>query len=149
MMNKGDCDRLLREFNRNPPADLSCVQRLQEEAGFRLPDSYVSFLLQADGGEGFVGDSYVILDRAEELVQSNAEREVEDYAPGLFIFGSNGGGEAFGFDTRDSRMSIVCVPFIVLDWDDALPMGSSFWEFLQILHDGGPFYHTRPDPVAT
>jgi len=149
MMNQEDLDRVLRTFNPNPPAELPCVQKLQREAGFCLPDSYVRFLLHADGGEGFVGDAYVILERAGELVEWNMALEVGDYSPGLFVFGSNGGGEAFGFDTRDSCVSIVCVPFIAFEWEYALPMGACFWEFLLALEDGGPFYHSRSDPMVT
>ena len=148
MMNQEDLDRLLRKFNRNPPVDPLSVQKLRQEAGFGLPESYVSFLLVANGGEGFVGDAYLILERAEEVVQMNAEYEVAEYIPGLFLFGSNGGGEAFGFNTRDSCVLIVSVPFM-FDWEYALRMGASFWEFLLALADGGPFYHSRSDPMVT
>jgi hypothetical protein len=47
-----------------------------------------------NGGEGSVGDTYVILWRIEELIEMSKAYDVAEYAPGLFLFGSDGGGEA-------------------------------------------------------
>ena len=34
------------------------------------------------------------------------------YAPGILLFGSDGGGEGYGFDTQTKGMPIVRIPFI-------------------------------------
>jgi hypothetical protein len=47
-------------------------------------------------------------------VDFNREYEVEKYAPGILLFASNGGGEAYGFDTDDVEMPIVRIPFIFM-----------------------------------
>lgn len=83
-----------------------------------------------NGGEGFLGEDYLILWGAEELAQFNREYEVQEYAPGLVLFGSDGGGEGFAFDTRSSPPQIVQVPFIGMELQYANPVGSDFRDFI-------------------
>jgi SMI1 / KNR4 family (SUKH-1) len=87
-------------------------------------------LQQADGGEGFVGNAYVILWRVGELVEMNKAYQVAEYAPGLFLFGSDGGGEAFAFDTRTDAKPIVSVPFVGMELKLARPVAPNFTAFL-------------------
>jgi hypothetical protein len=65
----------------------------------------------------------------------NQSYEVQKYVPGLLVFGSSGGGEAYGFDTRFPDWPIVQVPFVGMEWAVAEPMGSSFGEFLGQLYE--------------
>jgi hypothetical protein len=67
-----------------------------------------------NGGDGFVGENYLMVWPVEELIKSNKDYRVAEAAPGLFVFGSSGGGEAFAFDTRVTPPGIVTVPFIVM-----------------------------------
>jgi len=60
----------------------------------------------------------------------NREYQVETYAPSLFFFGSNGGGEGFAFDLRTHQLTIVEVPFIGMSVADANVLASSFHQFL-------------------
>lgn len=94
--------------------------------GMSLPADYVQFLQEHNGGEGFIGDNYLILWRAEEIPQFNREYEVDKYAPGIILFGSDGGGEGYGFDSREKGMPIVRVPFIGMDLKYATVVASSF-----------------------
>jgi hypothetical protein len=71
---------------------------LEKDLGKKLPVNYVSFLMEMNGGEGSIGSSYLILWPAEEIVEINEAYNVSDWAPGVVIFGSDGGGEAYGFD---------------------------------------------------
>jgi len=128
-----DKERLLAKFNANPPADASSIRQLETDADIHLPEDYMEFLQEADGGEGFVGNAYVIFWRVGELLELNRAYQVADQAPGLFLFGSNGGGEAFAFDTRSDSKPIVSVPFIIMELETALPMGSHFGAFLEEL----------------
>jgi SMI1 / KNR4 family (SUKH-1) len=105
------------------------------ESGFLLPDSYARFLQQMNGGEGFIGNAYVILRRIEQLIEMNKAHEVAEWAPGLLLFGSDGGGEAFAFDTRSEAKPIVSVPFIGMDLGRVLPAASGFESFFEQLFD--------------
>src|SRR5690349_2331702 len=101
----------LTEGQLDPPAAPNIIERLSSNLGVALPRDYLDFLRQHNGGEGFVGDNYVVFWRAEELADFNREYEVEKYAPGIIMFGSDGGGEGYGFDTQSAAMPIVRVPF--------------------------------------
>jgi hypothetical protein len=134
-MNQADKERLLAEFNGNPPLDVSSFQKLESDAGFRLPEDYAQSLQQMNGGEGFIGNAYLILWRADDLIELNKAYEVADYASGLFLFGSDGGGEAFAFDMRTEAKPIVSVPFIPMELKLILPLGATFKAFLEALFD--------------
>ena len=128
-----DGDQLLAKFSGNPPSDAAAIRRFETESRFRLPDGYARFLQQTNGGEGFVGNAYVILWRVEELLEMNKAYQVAEYAPGLFLFGSDGGGEAFAFDTRSDAKPIVTVPFVGMELKLARPVAPNFKAFLEEL----------------
>lgn len=130
---------LLAEFKGNPPADQDAIQRFEAEAGFLLPAEYKEFLAVANGGAGFMGEAYMHLWRVEELLTLNLAYQVAEYAPDLFVFGSNGGGEAFAFDRRLDPMPVVAVPFVGIESGLANRVGSSFGEFVSdsFRHDHG------------
>ncbi len=114
----------LTEGQLNGPAEISDIDGLQAQLGVVLPESYVEFLRAHDGGEGFIGDTYIVFWKAEELVQFNREYEAETYAPGIFLFASNGGGEGYGFDKLDAAMPIVQIPFIGMNRQHGIPVAS-------------------------
>jgi SMI1/KNR4 family protein SUKH-1 len=132
-MTPADKQRLLARFNGNPPADTSSMRQLETDASIRLPEDYARFLLEVDGGEGFVGDTYLILWRAGELLAMNEAYQVPEYAPGLFLFGSDGGGEAFAFDTRSDAKPIVSVPLVGMELKVVRLVASNFTAFLEEL----------------
>lgn len=125
--------QLLQRFNGNPPADLAAISALEGSSALRLPNEYREFLQRHNGGEGFIGNQYIILWRAEELIETNRSYQVQEYAPGLFLFGSDGGGEAFAFDTHTDAKPIVSVPFVGMGLNEVRPVAANFGEFLQEL----------------
>src|SRR5258708_39033406 len=101
-------EKLFVAFKANPPASPTLIAQSQAKLSFQLPADYVQFLQQMNGGEGSLGDnSYVVLSRVEQLGGMNADCEVAEFAPELFLFGSNGAGEAFAYDTRFSPPRII------------------------------------------
>jgi hypothetical protein len=125
-------DELLASFNGNGPAPADAIRRVETDAGIRFDSEYVRFLTETNGGEGFIGpSSYAILWRVEELLEMNVAYEVAEYAPGLFLFGSDGGGEAFGFDRKSG--AIVSVPFVGMDPSLAKTIASRFDSFFEAL----------------
>jgi hypothetical protein len=129
-------DGILSRFNGNLGASSSAIIAAEQALGEKLPADYVKFLQRINGGEGFVGKgAYAMLWRVEELFSMNLAYDAEQHSPGVLLFGSDGGGEAFGFDTRSYQWPIVQVPFIGMDWNAAIPMGDTFDEFLQRLSE--------------
>ncbi|MBK4994608.1 SMI1/KNR4 family protein [Pseudomonas sp. S37] len=125
----------LTEGQLNGPADKATVDGLSTNLGVALPKDYVEFLKAHNGGEGFIGDNYIIFWQAEELADFNREYEVATYAPGILLFASDGGGEGFGFDTEDAAMPIVRIPFIGMDRDYATPIARDLPDLFARLAD--------------
>mgnify|MGYP000904116999 CR=1 FL=1 len=127
--------QILRNLSLTEPATEESIWA--SELAFRrsFPLQYRQFLLLSNGAEGPVGrSSYLVLWPVEQLVPLNVSYETEKYAPGLLIIGSDGGGEAYGFDTRKEVLSVVQTPFVGMSWDVARQLAGSFNEFIELLH---------------
>jgi SMI1 / KNR4 family (SUKH-1) len=122
------------EWRPNRPARAQELLKLVTSVG-KLPEDYLDFLGSSNGGVGFLGSNYVILWEASDLLRQNDAYEVAVYAPGFFIFGSDGGGEAFGFDTRGAKYSVMRLPFVGMDWEDAVFISDSFSGLLRVLQE--------------
>jgi hypothetical protein len=77
-------ETLFAKFDAKAPASHASVAQCQSRLKFRLPPDYVQFLEQMNGGEGFIGRNYLMAWSIEDLIQSNNDYQVEEYAPGLF-----------------------------------------------------------------
>jgi hypothetical protein len=125
---------LIASFQGKPPASLDSLTRCEASLGFSLPPDYAQALRQMNGGEGFIGKNYLVLWSVEEFVKMNTGTYFAEAAPGLLVFGSDGGGEAFAFDTRSAPPRIVVAPFIGMDWTTAIMIAPNFTAFLQHLY---------------
>lgn len=122
------------DFDFNPPGNGEALNELQAKLVPHLPLDYVEFMMKSNGGEGGVGqNSYLVLWTVEEIEPCNEGYGVAEFAPGLVVFGSNGGDTAYAFDTRCEEPQIVEVPFIGMDLAEVRPIGRSFVEFLDEL----------------
>jgi hypothetical protein len=126
--------QLFVEFNKNPPASSEAIQAFKAASWVQLPEDYLEFLRECNGGEGFIGGAYAMLWRVEELLEMNEGYSVREFAPELFLFGSDGGGEAYAYNLQTGMMPIVMVPFIPLEAELGIPLGANFHEFLETLY---------------
>ena len=101
----------------------------------RLPDDYVAFLGEHNGGEGAAG----FLDPVEALALADEAYPESDHLAGWVVFGGDGGGEAFVFDEHGE---VLVVPWIG-GRADAISQGS-FTAFTHRLVDGRLF-DEKPD----
>ena len=139
-------DELLVEFHRLAPCPVAELDAAQTALNVALPADYRAFLEMSDGGEGFVGEDYLILWRASELQPFNRDYEVSTYASGLVGFGSNGGGEMFAFDVRFEPPPVVIVPFIGMSVEDALVVADNFTGLLRRMKRAtGSFFDPPPE----
>jgi len=131
-MNDKEFELLTKKLSLNTPADLLAIEKSQFDLGTKLPDDYLSFILRSNGAVGTVGlTGYLRLSPIDELVEFNQGYCVKDFAPGLLLFGSDGGGEAFAFDLRDPSMPIVGVPFVGMSLEEVQVIAPTFTEFLK------------------
>ena len=94
-----------------------------------MPDGYTAFLRRANGGEGVMGERYVRLWRAEELIGMNLGYNVAQFFPDMFFIGTDGGGEAYAFKVSGTDDAVFEVPFIGLP-SDARMIADSFESFV-------------------
>lgn len=124
---------LTADLTKAPGAQLAAIRDREAELGITFPVDYVEFKLSSNGAEGFVGGDrlYVRIDPIEEMMSDELQESLARDRPGLVVFGSDGGGEAFAFDTRGDEVTIVMFPWIGLDDEEVLPQGRTFSEFLR------------------
>jgi len=131
-----DLGKLFSEFKGRRGASAAAIAECERHFGRELPKDYRDFLMIINGGEGFIGpNSYLMLWKVEELPSMNDGYETTNYLPHCVLFGSSGGGEAYGFDIRTSQIKIVKVPLVGMEWGLALPQSNSFREFLFQLYE--------------
>jgi len=134
-MDKSKLMSILKGFNCNPPATERSIEKFKKTCTFTIPQDYLEFMKISNGGEGGIGqNAYAIFWKLTELAQFNKDYEVQAYAPELFLFGSDGGGEAFAFDTRQTPASIAMIPFVGMELESAQEVGRTFWDFLEYLY---------------
>lgn len=125
-------------------ADDQGLARLAAFAKKALPTEYVRFVKLWDGAEGWVGDQYVALWPVARIIERNEALVVRHRAPGFLLFGTDGAGEAFGFDLQLESLGIARLPLVGLARDLALPVATTFGEWLQ----SAATRTTAPPPVV-
>jgi hypothetical protein len=128
-----NANTLFARFICNPPASQAFISQCRQQLAVQLPGDYTKLLEQANGGEGFIGKQYLQLWPIDEVVKMNTGTYVRQAAPELLIFGSDGGGEGFAFDTR-SMPRVVAVPFVGMEPSAVIALAPDFDSFLQFLY---------------
>ena len=131
---KIDIKELIKTIEFNPAVNDEDIANFESESGLKLPKEYKDFMKLTNGGEGPIGDfSYVQFWSLEELINLNEEYKVEELFPDTFIFGSDGGDEAYAFDTNSKPMKIVQFPFISMP-EEIEVIANTFDEFIEYLY---------------
>jgi hypothetical protein len=134
-------ETLLTDFTRTVGTTEQVLEAAERTLQIELPDDYRMFVMQTNGGEGFIGKHYLILWKVEELDRFNHDYQVNEYAPGFLIFGSSGGGGGFAFDTKTNPYRVMQVPFVGMSREDAFFVAESFtklWE--RMVEIDGPLF---------
>ncbi|MNO85658.1 SMI1 / KNR4 family protein [compost metagenome] len=116
--------------------DLQAIQKIESKFGFNLPNDYKDIVKVLNGFELAISISYIVFWPVDVLIELNEGYGVNEFAPGIILFGSDGGNQAFGYDLRDDEMKIITIPFIVMDLNDIEICGKDMNDFYQyLLHD--------------
>jgi hypothetical protein len=110
-------------------AQTTDTERELASVGIELPADYWGLMQFANGSEGFLGDQYLRFYPTGQLTLLNNAFCTQEFIPGRFIFGSNGGGEAWAFDVRLRPAPVVKLPFIPMNDQYSKGFGN-FEEFL-------------------
>lgn len=124
--------KIIHTMDLESGTSLESIASVEADLNCSLPDDYRQFAILYNGAEGWIGsEGYLRLWSVESLVSENRFHEVNRRAPGLVLFGGDGGGSGYAFDYRDSmKMRYVIVPLIGISLEHAYPCGKSFVEFL-------------------
>ena len=130
-MTHEDLIKILGGLSRRGGASSSAFYSLRLWSGVQLPQSYIDFLRLTNGAEGFASESvYLNLYPAEQIAELNEGYAISEFAPGLLLIGSDGGGTAYALDTRHESMPVRDMPFIRIYQYDIRTAGSDFEDFL-------------------
>jgi hypothetical protein len=126
--------QLTAQLRKKGPVDRLVVERIEIQLGQEFPQDYKAFIAQHNGAAGPVGSaSFLQLWRVEDIPDLN--EGVPDLAPGLLLFGSDGGPTYYAFDTRASNaICFVEVPAIPMSLEAVRVLGYTFVEFLGYLY---------------
>jgi len=109
-----------------------------------LPADLRAFLEQHDGGRGKVGKQPLVLWSAEQIATEAQSQEVSLSTPGLLLFGTDGGAEAYGYLARLRQRRYGRIPLIAAGVHEFEALADSFDESveaipLDALTRGGPW----------
>lgn len=90
-----DMKEMFGEFDFNDKPE----EMISEVNGMALPEDYLSFMSEHNGGEGPFGEfGYGRFYRLEELQEVNDEYEVGKWWPGYVVIGTDCGGELWAYN---------------------------------------------------
>jgi hypothetical protein len=122
-------------FQINGPISKTEIEEVEKKLQYKFPADYVEFMMEANGGEGSIGISFLRLWKMEEIIEGNNAYDVYDIAPGFILIGSDGGGAAFGYDFRYEKPKLVEVYFVGMDIDSPFYSTEKFSEFIEYLYN--------------
>lgn len=83
-------DDQLTGYQRHLPCPPGVLEKLQRLLGVELPGDYRAFLEAGDGGEGFVGEDYLVLWRAGSFIHSTKTMKFKPTHPDCWVLVQTG-----------------------------------------------------------
>ena len=115
-------------IKKHSPTSPKDIDIFLESINFQLPEGFIEFYKESNGGVLSGKNVYVDLWPLSEMIDMNKGYEVDKYAPNFFVFGSDGGGTAYGIEKKTAF--IYDMQFIGMP-EDARFICKRFSEFLQ------------------
>ena len=119
----------MSQIDKNDAPSENEVREFLNNMSFLLPDGFIEFYRGANGADISSAELYTVLWPLTDLFQLNIDYDVDEYAPGFFIFGSDGGDTAFTIEKVTGK--IFEMPFIGMSPEEAVFLSDNFDEFLQ------------------
>lgn len=100
-----------------------------------FPSDFKEFIRTYNGLEGEIGNnSYLVMWSLEDMIKLNEAYAINEFAPGLLLFGSDGGDTAYGYDYRNNKYNIIQIPFIGLELNELEFCASTLLSFFKHLY---------------
>ena len=129
--------------NRNEfksPATDEQISELENLLQISLPSDYKEFLKITNGFAGLINEYVAEFDSAEN-VYKNTETTCRMFFPWAVYIGTNGCGEMFVIDKRQTPYQFGLLPNIAYE-NDFIPLGDTFEKFIQRLYNDTAYHST-------
>jgi hypothetical protein len=136
-------EQILLKYNwpKRTEKPLTSIDQIENIIKFKLPTDYVTYIQNYFGFEASIVKEYVRLWPLEELIEMNMGYFIFDNLPKTIGIEGNGGGEFIAIElTDDDKYRIVLSPFIDLDKQYHIEIGTSFTDFLLRLDNGQEWF---------
>ena len=111
-----------------PPDEMS-IKNFLDQIDINLPNGFMNYFTKSNGGKIDNENELIYLWPLDKMIHLNKGYGADEYCPEFFLFGSDGGGEAFAFEKTTG--CIFMIPFIILDREDAIYKYKDFTELLE------------------
>lgn len=118
----------MKNIDKNSASTIEEVEIFLKQIDFSLPDGFITFFKEANGADISTEVKYILLWALNDMIQLNKDYNVEEYAPEFFIFGSDGGGNAFAIERNTG--DIYEMPFIGMSKEETIFINKSFIGFI-------------------
>ncbi len=136
-------ENILNKYNcpKRTEKPLTTVDQIESIIKFNLPADYKMYIQNYLGFEEHIGQEFMQLWDFDELVEANKDYGIFDNLPNTLGIGGNGSNEfiAMEWANRDNYR-IVLSPFIDLNKEYHIEIGTSFTDFLVRLDNGQEWF---------
>lgn len=122
------------------PATNEQIEHIERYLGHSLPADYRAFLLERGSLNEFLGEDFVQLFPADQLLPMNDAGQILQRFPGALVIGGDGSRETLAYDFRDGQGSLVLLDITAANWSSAIPQAQSFTAFLNQFPSRGWYF---------
>jgi hypothetical protein len=117
------------------------VEQIESIVKFKLPTDYKYYIQNYLGFEETIGKEFIQFWDFNELLETNINYGITDNLPNTLGIGGNGGSEFIAIELiAKEQYRIVLSPFIDLDKQYHIEIGTSFTDFLVRLENGQEWF---------
>ncbi|CUH62517.1 SMI1 / KNR4 family protein [Thalassovita autumnalis] len=128
-----------KNWQTSPAAPAPALRKVASVSPFPLPESYLEFLSNSNGGEGALGVSpdWLILFPAEEVAEIEENATFHEFFKGYFVIGGSGGGDAIALTANtEGQVNVVAFDMTNIDLKESVVLlAPTFDALIEMLED--------------
>lgn len=137
-------EKILDKYNcsKRTEKPLVAVHEIESIIKFKLPADYKKYIQNYLGFEEHIGQEYIRLWDFDEIIETNKDYGIFKNLPNTLGIGGNGSNELIAVELLNNRnYRIILSPFIDLDKQYHIEIGTSFTDFLVRLDNGQEWFN--------